>query len=77
MDISTRGNGTISFVANTNTPDAHTLSGRYEVDGNTITLKINIRQSNETKYRFEMTGSKEKLTELAEAITTKAELLVK
>ncbi|MGB3345609.1 MAG: caspase family protein [Aequorivita sp.] len=77
LNISTRGNGTISFVANTNTPDAHTISGRYEVIGNTITVKINIRQSNETKSRFEMTGSKDKLTELAEAISTKAELLVK
>jgi len=76
--ISSRGNtSTISYVAITNSPDAHALSGRYEVKGEDIIVRVNIRKNKDIKYRFEITGQKTNLIDLSEAIVKKAAELAK
>ncbi len=62
---------TITFIPATNNADAYSINGRYNVKGNSITVKINIRQHNETKDRFEVSGTKDKLDELANEIVTR------
>lgn len=68
-NISSRGaDANISYVIGTNSPDAYALSGRYEVKGSEIVVRINIRKNKEIKYRFEAKGKKEDLVTLAEDI---------
>lgn len=77
-DIAARGSaGNIVYSAGIKSADAWALGGRYEVNGNTITARINIRQGREIKYRFEFSGTKDKLQELVTAIATKATEVVK
>ncbi len=77
-DIATRGaDSRIVYVTATNSPDAYSLSGRYTVKGNTLTVNINIKQNKLIKTKFELAGSKDKLPELAAAIAEKAAGLVK
>ena len=72
-DISARGTESkIVYVTATNSPDAFTLSGRYDVKNNEVSIRVSIKKNNETKYRFEEKGSKDKLKELVEALVTKA-----
>jgi WD40 repeat protein/uncharacterized caspase-like protein len=72
-DISSRGSvSKILYVTATNSPDAWSLSGRYEVKGNEVTVKANLKQNREIKQRFEIKGNKDKLNELAAAIAEKA-----
>ncbi len=72
-EISTRGTESrIVYVMGTNSPDAYTIGGRYDVKGNDITVRISIRQHKEVKQRFEIIGTKDKLNELAAAIADKA-----
>lgn len=76
--ISARGdNSKILYMTATNSPDVYTLTGRYEVKGNNITVKVNLKQNREIKNRFEISGTKDKLDELAAAIAAKASGLVK
>lgn len=78
-DISARGSdGPIVYTPNLKTGDVWVLSGRYEIKGNSIVARINIRQGNAApKHRFELTGTTDKLNELATAIAEKATSLVK
>lgn len=78
-DISARGSdGPIVYTPNLKTGDVWVLSGRYEIKGNSIVSRINIRQGNAApKHRFELTGTTDKLNELATAIAEKATSLVK
>jgi hypothetical protein len=62
----------IVYVMATNALDAYTLSGRYDVKGDEVTVRISIKKSNETKYRFEEKGKRENLKELADTIVVKA-----
>lgn len=72
-NISSRGAETnISYVIGTNSPDAYALSGRYEVKGNDITVKVNIRKNKEIKYKFELKGKIANLAALAENIVKNA-----
>ena len=72
-DISARGTDSkIVYVTATNASDAFTLSGRYDVKNNEVSIRVSIKKNNETKYRFEEKGPKNKLKELAEAVVTKA-----
>ena len=69
--ISSRSaDGEISFVADTNAPDAWTLSGRYEVAGDHISVSVNIKQNKAIKNKFTVIGSNIKL--LAENIVQQA-----
>ena len=45
--------------------------------GNSVAVKVNIKQNKEIKYRFELNGTKDKLKKLVTAITDKAANLVK
>jgi len=72
-EISARGDdNAISYIPGTASPDAYSLSGRYEVKGDSITLKVNIRQNKEVKYNFGLTGSKNNLTALAQQVVKRA-----
>ncbi len=65
------------YIMGSNSPEAYSLSGRYDVKGSAITVRVSIRQNKIVKHRFELTGSKDKLSELATAISDKAAGLVK
>lgn len=72
-EIASRGTkATISYAAGSNSPDAFTLSGRYTVSGNNISIKVFIRQNNEVKEKIDLTGTSDKPEELAALIVTKA-----
>ena len=76
-DISSRGtDGNIVYLTGSSLPDAWSLTGRYEIKGNTVTVKVNLKQQKEIKNRFEITGTKDKIAELAAAIITKASSFV-
>ena len=71
-ELSARGaNAAITYVAGSASPDAFTLSGRYTVTGNNISVKIFIRQKNEVKQKIDLTGTKDNLKELAVLIAAK------
>ncbi|HEX2683199.1 MAG TPA: caspase family protein, partial [Ferruginibacter sp.] len=77
-DLSARGiDAAIMYVTATNSPDAYSLSGRYTVTGNGIKVTVNIKQNKTIKTKFEMSGSKDKLSGLAVAIAEKAAGMVK
>ena len=73
-ELSARGaNAAITYVAGSASPDAYTLSGRYTVTGNNISIKIFIRQKNEVKQKIDLAGTKDNLKELAVLIASKTE----
>jgi WD40 repeat protein/uncharacterized caspase-like protein len=67
----------ITYIANLRSADAYALGGRYEVTGDTITARINIRKGKEIKYKFELSRKTNNLTDLAQAIITRVIELVK
>jgi uncharacterized caspase-like protein len=67
----------IVYVSATNSPEAYTLTGKYLVKGNSVTVRVNVKQGKEIKYRFELGGTKDKLTELVASLADKAAGLVK
>ncbi|MEO6612118.1 MAG: caspase family protein [Chitinophagaceae bacterium] len=72
-EMATRGTDSkIVYAMATNSPDAFTLGGRYDVTGNEVIVRISIKKHNETKHRFEEKGTTDKLKELANSIVTKA-----
>ncbi|MEO7044132.1 MAG: hypothetical protein ABI091_02410, partial [Ferruginibacter sp.] len=62
--------------ANTNSPDAWLLVGRYDVKGDDVIVHINMKQNNEVKNKFEIKGKKANLKELAEELVSKATELI-
>ncbi len=76
-DLSARGGDKgIVYVTATNSPDAYTLSGRYNVSNNEIKLTVNLKQNKNIKSKFEVTGLKNDLIKLAALVTQKASSLV-
>lgn len=72
-DWSSRGGESkLVYVTATNAPDACMLSGRYDVKGEQLLVKVNIKQGKEIKYRFEVAGVKGNLQDLAEKISQQA-----
>ena len=72
-DISARGaEASISYMGGSSLPDAYTLTGRYTVAGNSISIKVIIRKNNEIKHRLELSGTKDKLNDLAKTIVVQA-----
>ena len=65
-------NATITYAGGSNSPDAFILSGRYTVTGNTISIKIFSGKGGGFKRILELTGTKDKLDELAGLIAAKA-----
>jgi len=58
------GDKNIAYVTNTNSPDAYLLSGRYEIKGNEIIMRVNLRQHKQVLYHFEVRGTKDKLDDV-------------
>lgn len=76
-ELSTRGGGTsIVFIAGTAASDSYTLSGRYDVKGNDVIVRVTIRYGRDIKSRFEVKGTREKLDELATDIAEKGGSLI-
>lgn len=76
-DLSARGNtSSLLFVAGTTASDAYNLTGRYDVKGSEITVRVVIRQGKEIKTRFEVKGQRDKMEELARQIAEKAGLVL-
>jgi uncharacterized caspase-like protein len=72
-ELSARGaDSKLVYVTATNSPDAYMLSGRYEVKGEELIIKVNIKQGKEVKYRFEEKGNKANLHALAEMVSQRA-----
>jgi hypothetical protein len=77
-DIASRGaDSRIVYVTATNSPDAYSLSGRYTINDNAITVTVNIKQNKMIRLKFEVSGTKDKLGELAATVADKAAGLVK
>lgn len=77
-DMAVRGtDAKIVYVTATNSPDAWSLSGRYTVSENAVTISVNIKQNKIIKTKFELKGTKDKLSELAVAVAEKAARFVK
>ncbi|RYY35020.1 MAG: hypothetical protein EOP46_11435 [Sphingobacteriaceae bacterium] len=70
--ISARGGtANISYVSGSNSPDAYSLSGRYKVNGDTITVRVNVKQYRQTKYTFEVLGKVSQLAVLVGEVVKK------
>jgi WD40 repeat protein/uncharacterized caspase-like protein len=77
FSIASRGaESKISYITVTQSPDAYTLSGRYEIKGDVVTVKASIKQNKQTKHRFEITGSSINIRKIAEDVVTKASELM-
>ncbi len=66
----------IIFTAGLKTADAWAIGGRYEVKGNIIIARLNIRQGKEIRHRFEINGTLDKLNEMASIIAEKAAAMI-
>lgn len=66
----------IMFIPNANSPEAFRLSGRYLVKGNSVTVTVNIRQNKIIKSKFVLSGTIDKLEEVAVNIVNKAAVWV-
>lgn len=76
-DISNRGiNSTIQYISATTDNNTYIITGRYEVKGNSIVVKANLKQNKEIKHRFEQSGTVDNLKKLAADIADKASGLV-
>ncbi len=71
-ELSAKGaNAAITYVAGSASSDVYILSGRYTVTGNDINLKLFIRQNNQVKQKINLSGTKDKLNELAVLVANK------
>jgi uncharacterized caspase-like protein len=76
--LSARGTAnSIIYVSSSNSPDAWSLSGKYTVQGNVVTVKVNVRQNRVIKHRFELMGTSDKIDQLATLIVERATGLLK
>jgi WD40 repeat protein/uncharacterized caspase-like protein len=73
FEVSSRGlDSKISYVTVTQSPDAYTLGGRYIITGNDVTVRVTLRQNKTIKYRFEVHGTKDHLSDLASEVVMQA-----
>lgn len=71
--ISSRGtDAPIVYAGITSSAAAYSLSGRYNITGNAITIKVFIIQNKEVKQKIDLTGTKDKLNEFTALIATEA-----
>jgi len=72
-EIAARGSDSqIAYVTASNSPEAWSLSGGYEVKGDEIVIKVNVKQNKEIKNKLELTGKKSELKALAEKVVNEA-----
>jgi WD40 repeat protein/uncharacterized caspase-like protein len=62
----------ISYITVTHSPDAYTLSGRYEIKNDMVTVRVNLKQHKTIIQRFEVTGKKDQLENIAAEVVRKA-----
>jgi WD40 repeat protein/uncharacterized caspase-like protein len=67
-----RGESKINFEKDTKSEKAFSLSGRYRVNGDNIKVIVNIEQKNMVQSKFELSGTIDKLNELAASIVERA-----
>jgi len=67
----------IVYITNTYSPDAYSLTGRYTLTGNEISITVNIKQNKVIISKFEIKGITNKLDELVKSILEKAYGIVK
>jgi hypothetical protein len=66
------GEKKVIFLPASHSPDAWSFTGSYPVKENAVTIKVNLKKDKLVKHQFEMTGTKDKLNELVDAIIKKA-----
>lgn len=67
--VSVRGvNSKVSYVSASNSPDAYTLGGRYEVKGDNVSVRVNVIRNKQVVHRFEVNGSITNLDSISEKI---------
>lgn len=75
-DVASRGQTQTAVDYNNGSaaPDAWLISGNYSQEGNQLQVQIKVQQNKDSdvRYSFQLSGSKEKINELAAAIVTKA-----
>jgi uncharacterized caspase-like protein len=72
-DLASRGGEKgIIYVTATNSPDAYSLTGRYTLQGNNISMTVNLKQNKQIKQKFEVKGTTDKLEQLALLVVQKA-----
>lgn len=77
VNLSTQGlENMISYINETNSPDAWRLSGRYEMSGDLITIKVNIRNKQGITKKLELAGKKLEKEILAEKIVKQAVAII-
>ena len=70
-------NSQITYLAGIRISNAWTLTGRYEINGKILKIKVNVRLgSNPPKHKFELSGSVDALEELGKQIAEQAMSLV-
>jgi uncharacterized caspase-like protein len=73
-EVSVRGiNSKVSFITASNSPDAYTLGGRYDIKGEDVSVRVNIVHNKKIVHRFEATGKVSALNTLAAVIVAKVE----
>jgi uncharacterized caspase-like protein/WD40 repeat protein len=73
-EVSVRGiAGKVSFVTASNSPDAYTLGGRYDIKGEDVSVRVNIIHNKKIVHRFEVRGKVSALNVLAAMIVEKVE----
>jgi uncharacterized caspase-like protein/WD40 repeat protein len=77
-EIASRGTESkILYVTTTNSPDAYSLSGRYQIKGNAITVTVNIKQNKIIQSKFELSGTKDNLSKIVLEIAERAASMIK
>ena len=65
-------NGKIQYMAESESPDAYSLIGRYFVNGNDLKVIITLKHGKIVISKFEMLGSRSRLEEISNKIVDKA-----
>ncbi len=76
-DIASRGEkNNFLFLPATASSDAYSLSGRYDVSGDAITIRVALKQGREIRQRFELKGSAKDLRSFCREIAAKGSSLL-
>ncbi len=67
------GDNKIIYIPDADSPGSYSLNGSYTINGNQVSLQVNLSQGETLKKKFEITGSKDNLKELALKVRTHIE----
>jgi WD40 repeat protein len=71
-NIAARGLASKFSFTTVASPNGWTLIGRYDITGDDVVVRVNMKQNNELKFKFELRGKKSKLQDLAEQLVNEA-----